>query len=375
MNATITVKFSSTVQTLDESGNPSGPTKDVLDGPADILMLQYLTRDYWKYQAYPYNIDKVNVISLKVLTEYDTELEYILSMKFWLTILSVFCVIIFILKYILKQSLIAASLEFLRTIIGTSTLKYPQQASSRIFFIILVMSLFILSSMIQCRLSAVSTAPKYVSKIDSVTDLLNAKNPIFGITTHKKMLFYDSLRQRYHNVQDIKECSKRLLKRNPIICLCPFSELGFYFYESRLIHIAKDSIIERSGTFTLAKDWPLRYKFNKVLAGIHKGGIFKLFQERERDRFHLKHINNNITIEGLSVTELIISFYTLLGGWALASLTFIIESILFRVKKLIAHFDTSASKWVAPRLAVCDRTKRGSQGHTGLQSPYRPYID
>ena len=333
INATITAKFASTLQSLDGYGNPAGPMNDVLYSTAEILMVDYLTRDYWKYQAYPYNSDKINIISLKVSIKYDTESDYILSLKFWITIFSICLVIVLILKYILKQIMISATLEFLRVIIGTSTLNYSRSASSRIFLIILIIALFDLSCIIQSRLSAVITVPKLGSKIDTINDLLNSNNLIFGYTSLKILIYNSTLRERYLPVNNMAECSKQLFKRNPVVCLCALSELESYFFGNPLVHVSKENIIERSSTYTLAKDWPLRYKFNKISSGIHMGGFIKFFQKQDHSRFSLKQIDKDEAIKSLSVMDLAISFYILFGGWASAIFTSILEIIFFSSKE------------------------------------------
>lgn len=330
MNATFNVKISKN-GFINKAGNPVGSVKDVLFNSVDISMSSYLVRDYWKMQFYPFDTDKVKIISNTHHVGYAVKLALIFNAKFWIAFIPTCFISVIVLMFISKHSMSLAALEFVRIFSSGATTIQPQSSIKRVVFLGFVAVLFYISTFVQSRLSAINIVPDRNPTIESVEDLLKFNVTIYGYLSYQEILRSYGFNIHFNGIYELSECIDHLLNGNHAACLISNTYLEYYMLNSSLIHISRENIIERGITFNCREDFPLQYKFNEILSKLKQAGLIKLFMESETNYYIKSYIANKISI-GLDNETLNVGFMILYGGWVVAVLTIFIELIFYAIK-------------------------------------------
>ena len=334
LNANISIKISSVPGFFDEQGEPQGTYKDVISGTANFIVYRLLLRTFWKVQTYPYNSARIKVVSLnkpvKNIEKFFTVFTFNSCIFFIITCLS----LIIILKYLLEVSFTIASLECLRILTTASTLNSPFTTFRRSSFFIFIVFVFLVSSFLQSHLQAINIIPDYAPKIDSLEDLIDSNLTIHGPNYYKEVIAYEEILKKYQ-VQNIDECLVRLKNSEQIVCVIHEGDLYSKVNGSPFLHISKDNLIERGVGHLCTENWPLYHKFNSVLSRLFTGGLIQWYSRSDYPRLQTSQDNKNSAVKKYAtIHEFIIYFYILIWGITSAVVIFILENIIYRLRKI-----------------------------------------
>lgn len=130
--------------------------------------------------------------------EYSNRFVLIFNARGVILFITLLCVSVMFLKYILQQSISDAALEFLRILASASTLKQPKNYSKKVYFLSLILAVTIISSYIQSDLKVISILPPQAIVIDSTKDLIESNLTVHGFLGHKEVIFESEIREHYH---------------------------------------------------------------------------------------------------------------------------------------------------------------------------------
>lgn len=330
LNATVTVKMSDTYGVADGLNKSHGPIQDVVSNDVDFLMNVFFLRYFWKHRSYPFQADTIKIVSRKELATFADKFSLIFNIKVWIFLIAYCSLSVVALQFILKQPMSTAVLEFVRIFVGAPNVGQPQNSFSKIFLFTFVIAVFTISTFVQSLLSAISTAPFRKATIDSVEDLIESNLTVYGHPNYKNLIANDIVRKNYHALDRVSECLNLLTKNDHMVCINVQSELKYYIQESQKMHISTNHMFERGYTFMYAEDLPFSHKFDWILSKLNEAGIPGLAFGREEH--HYVH-NGTDVLDIADSEEALIGFYVLLGGWALAILSFSIEFFMPEIKK------------------------------------------
>lgn len=339
INASLVVKQSDDFGRIDVAGKPQGSVGDVLSSTVDIALFGTFIRDYWKLQTYPFHFHAIKILSLKDSVKYNDAIVVMFTLKVLLVLISSCLVGVFGLKYYFKLSSFAAASEILQMLTGTSYLIQQRISFGALILFSFQIYLFGITTFIQIFLSSSATVayqnPYY---IDSVEDLIESKYHVYGQKSHKELILQTEIRNRYHFDGYFGECAERLLKGDHIVCVHPELYVKLFLEESKLIHISKSNVAERSYSYTCREDFPLISKFNRILSHLKKGGFIAFFYKRYEDELIRKlREYDEEAVEALSVMNTAANFYILLISCAMAVFVFLFEIGLHKIKHLISR--------------------------------------
>lgn len=251
---------------VDKRGEAKGLLKDVLTGIIDFTVSRIYIRGFWNVQTYPFYTGSFNIVSLKEPIGFFYISRQLLTLKVWFLFIASSVVSIILLKYILEQSIFLAALEFTRMLVSASTLKQPRKLYGKILLITLVIACFAISTFLLSYLDAIITVADRSSAIDSAEDLINSNLSVYGFKSHKELILYDEIRDRFLEITTFKECVDRLLlEGDRISCIAEGYFLRWFVYENATIHISKDNLASRAFAYTFSHDSPFRLKFTWTL--------------------------------------------------------------------------------------------------------------
>ena len=288
INATISVKLSNQIGGIDDDSRPDGTIRDILFNVVDVNFIHVYLRDYWKVQAYPFLSGAIKIISLRTPKDYTKNFFTAFTIQLLFLYIATCFGCIIALKYITKQPLSSAALNFIRLSLNLPLEIIATGSAVRIFLVILSIAAFDINSCIQSLLSTMQTAPNMESPIDTLEDLIESDLTIVGSAGLKGMLWQDDIRNRYR-ISIISRCLDMILMGDRVACLGLESYLGYYLPGNASIHKSRNNVLERSSTYTLANDSPLLGTFSWVLSKMSEGGLIELFYAREQ-----RYINSNI---------------------------------------------------------------------------------
>lgn len=330
VNATITAKASAAYGFFNDNGVPQGPLKDVLSGSVDIYMSIHFLRDFWKQQVQTFHGGSLKIVTLKKSSNFSERFIQIFTVNVWIVVFLFTFVFIASFKFILKQKMSSAALEFMRIFTNTAILAEPLNTSARILLILCIIVMFNFSTFIQGCLSAVSTARETRSTVDSADDLIKSAIPIYGVPSYKEIIRQKEIRERFDIIMNLMECFDRIRKGQEIACLYPGHTLGYYIYEDDIIHISKGNVFERTYTYTCAEDLPLLQTLNSLLLKLNEGGIIKRYFDLESLYFVKPRNEDKVII--LKLEEQALTFGILVMGWISGMLLLCAEQIIHTIK-------------------------------------------
>lgn len=369
VRANITVKVSDNTGHTDTEGKHYGMIEDVMSGTVDIAMNLYFLRDYWKMQAYPFHDDVLKIISLKkTVKHFDTFLQ-IFNIKSFALLIATCCVFVTSLKYVLQQSASEAALNFVRMFVSAATLKQPEKLSKKIFFLVLMLAAFTISSHVQSRLSAINTVPNHVPTIDSITDLVHSDHTIYGLSSHKELILNEEVHKRQQIMNNFTECLDRFRKNEHIVCIFSKVDTKYYLYENQTFHISKGNVADRLATYTFAVNSPPLHKFNSILSRMREGGFVELYTDRE-ERYFSKNVDGNYSKNSLTMDHVIAAFCILIVGWIIAILGFLVEITVYAYKN--CKLSTKVrSRFTRPRVVCIIRLRQASPSRRRVRFAHR----
>lgn len=331
MNATITVKQSATIGSIDNFGKSEGPLRDVLKGNVDVLMNQYAIKPYWRYQQYPYSQTTLNIFSVANTLNYGTRFFIVFNLKIWLCLFSACLLLIVSLKYILELTFSESILEFLRIFISTSTAKKPQKLSRRLCLIAAIFIAFMINTAIQSCMSAINTVPDF-RYINSIEDLVTSNLSIYGTSNHKTLIDIEEIKRRYIVISDFPKCGDLLVENKHVACVSHKNWISVYLPKNERIYTSKQELSPLPVTHTFKRDSPLRDKVGRLSMRLAESGFFKVplskMSELEIWRKHHRDEDKKNSVENV-----VAYIFFLFGSWILSILIFSLEIFIFRLNK------------------------------------------
>ncbi|OXU26795.1 hypothetical protein TSAR_005157 [Trichomalopsis sarcophagae] len=337
LNATLTAKFSS-IPNLLVNKKLYGMASDVIKGPVDILINEYILRDFWKVQAHSFATMALKFVSYKIQILHTDGLASVFTFRLCIFLLIMYIVFVQMLRYVLKVSTSSAALEFVRIFIQSSTLKQPSTLIPRVLLIFFIVATFTFSSYVQSLLKAISTTDNQFSTIDTVDDLLKCRGtPIFTSKNLKELLNSLEIDKRINALDDIKTCFDWLRKGDRVVCLQEERFVRYYLPKSHSIHISTDNLVEKSSGYVFSEDSPLLKKFNHILVKMNEAGFIKYFYSQEGHLQDLKekHVEKTDSSSTLDLVYLSPVFYILAASWFLGIIIFSFELLIPKIAKFM----------------------------------------
>ncbi|OXU24588.1 hypothetical protein TSAR_002565 [Trichomalopsis sarcophagae] len=164
--------------------------------------------------------------------------------------------------------------KIVRMLLCMSNLRQPQRSDRRILFVVLIYLTIVLNSYFQSRLSAMHIVPNSDPTIDSREDMENSNLLVYG-------------------KQDYKE---DCINKSPGM------------------HVSNYVIKEIFEVMYTRRDWPLRFKFDKIIHYLHQAGIIQ-FHENMDNQVFAKHEPKHEQYSHLTIKRLGVAFYVLISGF------------------------------------------------------------
>lgn len=317
LNATVKIKmYPETCLYHHENNKACSIFKDVIIGRIDYIVNSLFRYSYWKHFTIP--IKSTGICAVALMNENTAAHKFMLTFtnKFWLIIISSILASTIGLKYLLKRSMISSFLEILRMLLSMSSLRQPQQSVQRILFAILIFLTMMLNSYFQSRMSAMHIVPNSDPTIDSREDLEKSDLLVYGKKDNKEFFQDSAINSRYVDENNYTNCIELLTRGERVSCL--FScLLRDRINKSPDMHVAKYMIKEIFGVMYTRQDWPLKLKFDRTIRKMHEAGITKFHEDIEKRVFE-KRDPNHEEYASLSIEEMSIAFYVLVGGFVAA---------------------------------------------------------
>lgn len=337
MNAQMTVKTTNSSSFIDKHGQPQGSFKDIFPGIIHMSLGPYILNTFWKNQLYPYFEIEGKIISLKNPQQFAKILLFISHSDYLMFLVAGCLLSILILKYILNKPLIYATLEFLRMLVGASTLRQPRNLIGKTFLIVFALIAFaIICTLIQGLLSAAINVPSH-ALIDSLYDLIEANISIYGIPSHLKTIVDATLRDRLYvvHINDVTGyCTHRFLQGDNVACIQTTTSIVRRLWnESPNIHISKENVFRTGLTYTCAEDSPFIPRMNWILSRLNEGGFIAFLQKR--DELHYSGNLDRDLPKGLDVGDFTFEFCIFFVALELAVFIFLMELVVWKINQRI----------------------------------------
>ena len=332
INASVTIKLYDFGGFVDEDYKPHGVLKDQEEETTDFILPAMYLRDYWKMQTYPFEADGFCIASLKHPVSYSTKFFRVFSVNIWIMIILNGIILIAFLKCYLGETICSAGLQCMRIFVGS---RYNESLNSwpkKISLILLVYFQLITSSYIFSNLSSLTTMTNRSPAIESFDDVLKKGLQIYGLQSHKDLILNVELRDHYHGVKDLANCTNQLLANKDIACMSSCFRTRLHVEEDDYIHISKNDLTSYL-TFSTAPDWPLLSKLNSILLHISETGIDRLLTERHL-RLYVKIYKTGETIKSISIANIMFVFWILIIGWLLGIVLLFLEYLVVKSTSL-----------------------------------------
>ena len=330
INASTSVNSTSSLGFIDDDGHPQEALFDVLSGNIDILLVPLLTRDNWKIQCHLYETLGIKAVTLKHTTLLFDRYS-LFDLRDWLILIIICVTVIIALQILLNDSMVEAFLEFLRIFIGGSTMKVPKDVSKRILFLILILIIFILSSIIYVRLKSITIAPKTgVMTIDSIDDLIKFNLTVLGTVNERELLLNQKIRERFR-LSNLNECLELLSRGYNFACVYDTDTLILLVQNNTSVHLSRDDLVASYLTFVVPEDWPLHPKLCLFLLRMKQTGISTYLRKHSNIGETKEITDETVLPTEITVEEIMICLLILSGGWILGMTVFFIEKISHRL--------------------------------------------
>ena len=332
MNFTATTKLGPTDEYIDENGEPRSYLRDILYDTVDVKLDSEMLSLNWLANVYPFGSSGLYIASRKGRISNLEKFIRIFTLQFWIFFLVSCFISVISLKYFLKQSAMAATLEFIRVFTNVSTLKIPLDWSKKMLFVLFIFAIFYINITMQCYLEAFTTVPDRAPTIDSFNDLVKSNLIVGGASYYYNdvMIADKQLPDRYY-IMDFTECIKRI--KNGIYMACVMGKLAMKYvaYESEILHISKNGFFETQVTFLFREDWPLLRRFNQLLLMAIEGGFINFYFSSE-ELHYAKNTRHNLKHENATNDKMfIVAFFILICGWTLSICITVIEITIHNI--------------------------------------------
>ncbi|KAJ8675336.1 hypothetical protein QAD02_011122 [Eretmocerus hayati] len=342
INSTLVAKKIKNLAVVNNDGKPDGALLDISTKTVDFLNDAYYIRDYWKIQTYPFHAGGIKIVTLKKsMVSRDILMSY-LNLQTLVMILSLYVLLLIVLKYSLNTPWSSLGMEYLRVLVGAATITEPKKSASRLTFVFLTSAMAIVTSCFQAYLSTVSTLPENMPVIDSIADLIESKLIPAGPLSFKDMNSNQYINDRYNVIQDHCECLRLMLNGAPIACIINDLLIPNTFDNDPRVHVSQKNFLERGLTYTFTDDSPLLNKVNEVLLRMREAGFIELFWNKRKLRIDLNYPEATSFDKSFMCENQVIIICTLCIAWSVSVIVFLIEIAYFNLKKLYLSDNTRA---------------------------------
>lgn len=270
---------------MDDNGLLQSFLQDTFNGTIDIAMNMNMMRDFWKMQSYPHETAGFCMVTRKDSLPFVTSnYQNIFQPEDWLYIGAICLTLTVTLKYLTNRSLYFAGLELVRMIVMIPTVANPRNSVNKALLVFFTLSMTLLNTYFQCRLTSIDVVPWTSPTIDTEVDLIRSNLMIYGTIGYKELFGTDLWLKDRYKIGKYPVCVERLLRGHHVICIAGCYEAKFNAFEGDTIHVS-DAIRQFYMSFSMSENWPLYTKFNDVLRRLSEAGFIKLYRQRESQSF------------------------------------------------------------------------------------------
>lgn len=318
---------------IDEKNKAHGIIGELLEEKYDMGANERYRRGFWRLETYPHDItDMCLMTSRKILHEPVTLHGILMTLMMlqpesFVLFTMINFVAILILMRILNLEFGAATLEFLRILIGTSTFKesVSQNHGSRFLFLNTLLISFWVNLYFGTQLTSSFAIEREDPNINTIEDLIESGYEIAAEKAFTEFLSPDVLQHRFKE-NTTADCLQYMLPQGNVACLNDCYQTDYYVqtYANRSVHVSRP-VYNDYVVYIVREDWPLLPTINEIIQNWRESGVTKflnnkifyhnqsLFAKKKRDEIQ---INNDVGFQGKPLTreKLILSFYIYLFG-------------------------------------------------------------
>ncbi|KAJ8675043.1 hypothetical protein QAD02_010829 [Eretmocerus hayati] len=349
INATFTAKSVKGYAFVNKYGQPDGSLIDIQTEAIHFLFAPYYIRDYWRIQTYPFHAGEMKIVTYKKpMATSDIMISY-LNLQTLVTILSLYFILLIILKYSLNTSWYSLVMEYLRVLVGATTVAKLKEWSRRLALIFLISAIAIVTSCFRGYLSALITFPQSRPVVDSQADLIESRLVPKGRFSCKDTIFNEYLNNFYSVMENHHECLRLMLNRTPIACIMDEMLIPYTFDDDPRIHVSQANFLGRGWTFTFTDDSPLLNKMIQVLSWMREASFSELFWNKRKPRADFNYSEDTNFGGSFIYENQMMIICSLCTAWSVSAVVFLIEIAYFHMKKLKPSNNTRALQVIRKR--------------------------
>ena len=334
LNATTSLQFYPDFRYGDQAKS-HGIFEDLNENKIDYGMNMMFLRDIWKRQTYPFDVSGICAVARKEMITATQKFLIVFNSSSWFAIAGLCLMALLILKFLVtKKSWLACSLEVARMTVGMSSLSRPR--STRKFFAIFLLITMFANFFLQYLVNSFYMLPNFDAVIDTLDDLVASNLPVYGYPNYKEFFAaYGDLAHRYRDNENVHECLARLHRHEEVVCMymCKLHNVT----NNKLIRVAKNRMRNLYITFMIREDWPLLSRVNAVLARMSEAGLFRLFRNRDVQRYQ-KYARKRKKWRSVNLRTTTPTFLGLAWSIVLATCVFLVEIVVYRGPSIVIRF-------------------------------------
>lgn len=228
--------------------------------------------------------------------------------------------------------------------VRVNIMKYPPFHSERVFVVSLCLVSVIFGALLESSLATCYITPLYYQDIDTLKELDESGYKIYyKFSSMKDDLFFSEasplfarLGKKLTYINDVNvDMIKTVANKGRMAAVTRYSSLkteSISFLASNKVIYIQDCPKTYGIAYVVPKDFPFLEKINDVLLQLLSAGLIQQWIKEMYDQASINLINSHILDEEplkiLSLADLQLAFYLLLGGNTLAGITLLIEIFL-----------------------------------------------
>ena len=330
----------------------------------DNIIYKYATNKTIDIVANYYHISLMDNVSyvypflqsgLRVISQfngYESQLSKIYSVfdyysRLGLLLVSLSTAIFF--KYYLAQSLMHSFLNFCRLICNAALPSLPTKLPARIYLSVIFMFYLIFQGIFQGKLSSLLTKTVHGRNINEMSDLIHGRHTIYGHRRYYNFFGNPSFDGRFVGI-DKYNCTKYVLHDS--LAACVRDDLLLIYDASGFnLHLSRDFIVNLYFVHAIRDDWPLEQRINTFYERMVKSGLIEYLIKKLTAKPSLalkirKDMYENQKVKVITLQQLKFIFVIHGIGLALATVSFIVECNIRRIKRLIHRVQQKVLEYI-----------------------------
>ena len=230
-------------------------------------------------------------------------------------------------KFLLRQSVMTATLTIIRLICNAAVPNIPNNVAPRIFLSALFMFLVTLQAIYQGQLASLLTKSVALPNVNTFEDLENFKYTVYGYKAYTWYLERLNYSGALVPLRDF-DCTEYVLRDYFAVCLRDRPQLvdGAKKYD---LHVS-DTLIPVFIVYFIREDWPVEERWNAITSRLFEGNIIEhIFMKNSKLRWREQKLaekdkqKQRFTV--IVLNDLAFAFVILGIGLAISTVVFFIE--------------------------------------------------